>query len=123
MLDAVESDGGEIAVVRVLAGGFSDMVALEVVNLPSSIRVIEADAFAGCELLADIFFDGTVEQWNAIRKSEGWDEGTGEYTVHCTDGDILKESEDGEETDDGGKDTDVDENAPIDKEDNADTAA
>jgi hypothetical protein len=31
-----------------------------------------------------------MEQWNAISKGGSWNRNTGNYTVHCTDGDIGK---------------------------------
>lgn len=33
---------------------------------------------------------GTVAQWNAISKGDDWNSATGNYTIHCKDGDISK---------------------------------
>ena len=38
--------------------------------------------------LTSITFNGTKAQWNAISKGYGWNFYTGNYTVHCTDGDM-----------------------------------
>jgi len=85
------SDNGFSNVVdRILSGGFANMRLLEKVTLPDTLTRIESKAFLNCEALKDIFFAGTMEQWKAIQKSANWNEGTGEYTVHCADGDILK---------------------------------
>ena len=37
-----------------------------------------------------INFNGTLEQWEAINKNNGWDSGIGNYTVYCLDGKIKK---------------------------------
>ena len=33
---------------------------------------------------------GTKAQWKAIKKGYDWNYDSGNYTVHCTDGDISK---------------------------------
>ena len=66
------------------------MVALTTLTIPSSMEDIYESALGGCMALTDIHYGGTKAQWNAIDKREGWDQGTGAYTVHCTDGDIAK---------------------------------
>jgi hypothetical protein len=87
--------------------GFENMTALTTVHIPASITDINTQAFSGCTSLTDLFFDGTMEQWNVIKKGKGWDENTGEYTVHCTDGELLKgettlPEEEGDPTDSDG---------------------
>ena len=51
---------------------------------------INESAFQNCERLVKITFGGTVEEWNAIEKGTDWDEGTGDYTVYCTNGNTTK---------------------------------
>ncbi len=63
---------------------------LKTVNVPSSVTGIAERAFWFCDDLTDITYDGTKVQWQAIHKAYGWNEYTGNYTVHCTDGDIPK---------------------------------
>lgn len=60
------------------------------ITIPTSITSISGNALDGCFALVDITYLGTKEQWNAISKSDGWDTNTGNYTIHCTDGDIAK---------------------------------
>ena len=60
------------------------------ITIPTSLTSIGGDALTGCSALVDITYLGTKEQWNAISKSDGWDTNTGNYTIHCTDGDIAK---------------------------------
>lgn len=59
---------------------------IQSVTLPADLQSLEYRVFADCANLTDIYFGGTVEQWNAIEKHTEWDEGTGPYTVHCSDG-------------------------------------
>ncbi len=60
------------------------------ITLPDSVTSIGRYAFADCTSLTTITFTGTMEQWNAIEKGESWNSYTGNYTVHCTDGDITQ---------------------------------
>ena len=55
-------------------------------------RVVKFKPYSlmGCTSLARIEFGGTQAQWNAIVKDSGWDAGTGNYTVYCSDGNIAK---------------------------------
>ena len=69
---------------------FTECKALASVTIPGSVTFIGAYSFYGCSSLRDITFGGTKEQWNAIDKQNGWNTDTGNYTVHCTDGDIAK---------------------------------
>ncbi len=64
--------------------------SLESVNIPSTITKIEHEAFCSCDNLKDIYYKGTIEQWNAITFGSSWDYNTPNYTIHCTDGDITK---------------------------------
>lgn len=49
---------------------------------------------SGCTALTDIYFNGTMLEWEDLPKYESarnrWDRNTGEYIVHCTDGDVPK---------------------------------
>lgn len=77
---------------------FSKCTSLTKVDIPASVTKIEAGAFLDCEALTDINFGGTKAQWEAVEKGYRdmlgnitmWDENTGNYTVHCTDGDVAK---------------------------------
>ncbi len=72
------------------SSAFYSRTEMESITVPGSVRYIEAEAFYNCKKLTDITFEGTKEEWAAIEKGEDWNELTGEYTVHCTDGDIAK---------------------------------
>ncbi len=64
--------------------------ALESVTLGNSVTNIGQSAFTSCSNLTKITFQGTKAQWNAITKGSNWNNNTGSYTIHCTDGDIAK---------------------------------
>lgn len=79
---------------------FSDCYSLTSVTIPASVETICHAAFWKCRNLQDIYFEGTTQQWNAIFKEVGeysntgedasWNAYTGEYVVHCSDGQIAK---------------------------------
>ena len=64
--------------------------SLTSVTIPDSVTSIGYEAFFACSRLTDINYNGSMEEWNKIEKSESWNRSTGNYVVHCTDGDIKK---------------------------------
>ena len=77
-------------IVAFAAFSFAGCNKIESVVIPESVVVFDAFAFGECTMLKDIYYDGTIEQWESIYKVENWDASISEYTVHCSDGDILK---------------------------------
>lgn len=69
---------------------FLDCSELTEITLPASITKLSYGTFKNCTKLTAIHYNGTKEQWLSIAKNLNWNESTGEYTVHCTDGDISK---------------------------------
>lgn len=61
------------------------------ITISDSVTSIGDCALCSCSSLTNIIFKGTKERWNAIKKIREWDYGTGNYVVHCTDGDIAKQ--------------------------------
>ena len=69
---------------------FKDCSGLTSVTIGGSVTRIGNYVFDGCSRLTSITFNGTKAQWNAITKGPDWNYNTGNYTIHCTDGDIPK---------------------------------
>jgi len=61
------------------------------ITIPNSVTSIDSKAFDWFMSLERINFDGTIEQWKAIKKYDNWNINTGNYTVYCTDGTIAKD--------------------------------
>ncbi len=71
-------------------GTFANCDALMNITIPDRVTNIGKYAFYGCKSLTDIIFIGTKAQWKQIEKGEDWDTGTGDYVVHCVDGNLSK---------------------------------
>ena len=77
--------------VKIISEGtFSECIGLTNVTLSNDITDIATRAFYNCKSLTKINFNGTTSQWDAIAKPISWNENTGSYTIHCTDGEITK---------------------------------
>ena len=69
---------------------FSQCTGLASITIPSSVTLIDYDAFGDCSSLVDINYGGTMSDWGNITLGSDWNRNTGNYTIHCTDGDIPK---------------------------------
>ena len=66
---------------------FCGCTSLETVTIPDSVTAIEGFAFDECDSLANVYFNGSSEQWNAITKgsyNEPLDSSTIHTLVHNT---------------------------------------
>lgn len=61
------------------------------VTVSRNVTCIGESAFRGCLKLTDIYFDGTKEEWDAVEKAEQWSYASGDFTIHCSDGDVEKD--------------------------------
>lgn len=80
---------GQIKVTGIQSGGFANLPALERITLPAHIKTIGAGAFYNSPKLVEIVYEGTLAQWEQIKKEEGWDFGADDFTVQCTDGTVT----------------------------------
>ncbi len=69
---------------------FRGCSALRELYIHPNLKHFPAGTIADCPLLVDIHLDGKSLDWRAIRKDEGWDEGSGAYIVHLANGKIRK---------------------------------
>lgn len=68
---------------------FKNCLNLTNITLGNNIKFFGMFAFGGCNNLTSITFNGTQKQWNAIEKSEYWNDGIPSgCIVSCTDGDF-----------------------------------
>ena len=71
-------------------GIFENCPAIQQISIPKSITSIGEGVFAGSTNLCEIYYEGTLDDWEKIRKDENWDADTGEYIIYCSNGSILK---------------------------------
>ena len=74
-------------------GTFSGCTNLKTVHLPISVKSIGDSAFKGCTSLTLITYEGTTDEWIILLKDNDWNSGTGNYTVHCENGNLDKDDE------------------------------
>ena len=68
---------------------FRGCTELTSITIPDSVTSIGYNAFRNCTGLTSIKFNGTIEQWNALSKVDGWkDSVPRSCKVICTDGTI-----------------------------------
>ena len=66
--------------------GFGYSNLLEKITLPTSIRKLCSGVMQNCPSLETIEYQGTIEEWRAIEKEDGWGP---DYTVVCSDGRLV----------------------------------
>ena len=89
----IDEDQNTVNTKRVAVGS-TKIAAREFANdnfimnlyIPSSVTEISEYALLNCEYLHNIYFDGTIDEWNKIVKKDGWNSGIYNYLVYCTDG-------------------------------------
>lgn len=69
--------------------GFNNCKLLTTVTIPNSVTKITSNAFADCEKLDTIHYNGTVSEWNQILKGNNWNIGCKTITVYCSDKTII----------------------------------
>ena len=56
------------------------------VTIPNTVTFIEKDAFLGCDSLVIIKYNGTKEEWKAIKKDMSWNSSISVLFITCNDG-------------------------------------
>ena len=69
---------------------FCGYKAIKNITISSNVTYIGIEAFAWCEGLTNIYYSGTIEQWENIAKGNGYNAGTNYYTIHCSDGTLVE---------------------------------
>ncbi len=59
---------------------------LSSISIPKFVTYIGEWTFYGCNSLNSIYFDGTVEEWNAVEKGKEWNNFVPATEVICSDG-------------------------------------
>ena len=67
---------------------FDGCKSLTSVTIPNSVTSIAEGAFWGCKSLKTMLFDGTTEQWKAIKKDKHYKRHTRAVRVKCNDGKV-----------------------------------
>ena len=60
------------------------------ITIPDSVTSVGEEAFYYCFKLTDINYNGSMEEWKNMEDGKNLRYQTGNYVVHCTDGDIKK---------------------------------
>ena len=81
------------SVTSIEGAAFAFCEYLTEITMPLSVTSIKGAAFYNCKRLKDVFYVGTKYQWKAIEVNNRENKALIESTIHCTDGDILPESE------------------------------
>lgn len=83
------------SITKISFGVFNDCKNLKKITIPKSVIDIRYSAFDNCSSLKDVYYNGTIKQWNNI--SIATENNTNEYlinaTIHCTDGTINPKDE------------------------------
>lgn len=74
---------------------FEDCTSLKEIKIPANVRAIYFAAFRNCTELKDVHYQGTKAMWNDISIDNQYDSNAPllAATIHCTDGDIVPNTE------------------------------
>ena len=76
------------SVTNIWEYAFVGCTSLTSIDIPDSVTNIDTNAFSGCTSLTTINFEGTVEQWNAIKLGSSWNYKVPATEVICSNGTV-----------------------------------
>lgn len=83
-----EYNGKPVTEISVMA--FVSIKGLKSITIPDSVTKFGWLIISLCDDFKTINYQGTMGQWNAIEKQNGWVQNSGNVVIHCNDGDIAK---------------------------------
>ncbi len=83
-----EYNGKPVTEISVMA--FVSIKGLKSITIPDSVTKFGWLIISLCDDFTTINYQGTMEQWNAIEKQNGWVQNSCNVVIHCNDGDIAK---------------------------------
>ena len=85
-LESVKIEDG---VEEICFGAFQACKQLSKIIIPCSVKVIGKYIFSnGCDLLEEITYDGTIDEWKQVSKDINWSRNSKVRTVKCSNGSI-----------------------------------
>ena len=66
---------------------FNGCETLQSITIPKSVTRVQFNAFMNCTGVTDVYYAGTQKEWKGLFWNN---ELMGNYTIHCSDGDIQK---------------------------------
>ena len=72
---------------------FESCSSLMSITLPENLTSIKEFAFYHCIRLENVYYSGTKDEWNSISIDSGGNYPLSVATIHCTDGDIVPNTE------------------------------
>ena len=76
-------------VIGIGEGTFSGCTNLKSLTIPQTIDIIEQNALTDCNNLIDVYYNGSMEQWNELDIDYNGNAVLKSATIHCSNGDIL----------------------------------
>lgn len=68
---------------------FENCSSLATIRIPSTVTKISDQALENCINLTNIVFNGTIDQWNIIKKQDPWNLNVPATYVQCIDGQVA----------------------------------
>ena len=79
------------SVTKIESYAFRDLPFIESITIPNNIKVLGSWIFYGSPKLNTINYEGTIKEWISIIKNPDWNEGSANFTIYCSNGQISKD--------------------------------